>query len=98
MEKDTIVKWVLVALFIGLLISIFVNIKQCSRSNELQPPVPIDTTYNTVVIDSIKYNIIQRDSIIYKIKIKIKEDEQEIITLDDSSSVKLFYKLVTGTN
>lgn len=52
--------------------------------------------YKIRQIDSINYNIIQRDSIIYKHTIKYIEDVEKSKTLDDSSSVKLFYSLVEG--
>lgn len=49
-----------------------------------------DTTYNTVVLDSIKYNIIERDSIICHIKHDYEDSIENIKHLDDSSSIMLF--------
>lgn len=60
--------------------------------------VPIDTTYNRIVLDSIRYNIVERDSVIYNIRRKIIEDADKVIALDDSSTVKLFLELATSTD
>lgn len=46
--------------------------------------------------DSIIYNIQHRDSIIYNIKQEIKDESEKIYSLDDSSTIDLFYKLATG--
>lgn len=51
--------------------------------------------YNIKIIDSIQYNIIQRDSIIKQIK-NYKEDEiKEAISADDSTTIDMFYKLLS---
>lgn len=54
----------------------------------------VDSSYINV-IDSIKYNIKERDSIIYKIKYKYEDSIIKANSLDDSSSVKLFKRLVS---
>lgn len=46
--------------------------------------------------DSIIYNIRHRDSIIYNIKQEIQDESEKIYSLDDSSTIDLFYKLATG--
>lgn len=56
----------------------------------------IDTTYNYITIDSIKYNIIEKDSIIHKLKYKYEIEVIKVSNLDDSSSVELFKDLCTG--
>ena len=55
----------------------------------------IDTVYNTIVLDSIKYNIKVKDSIIYSIKYEYEKKYEEINSIDDSSAVELFKQLCT---
>lgn len=54
-----------------------------------------DTTYNHIILDSIKYRLIEKDSIIYNIKEDLKDDIQEAINANDSNVVKQFYELVS---
>lgn len=49
---------------------------------------------NKITIDSLVYNIEQRDSIIYKIKTKYIEDVEVIKNVSDSAIVDNFNKLV----
>lgn len=82
------------------LIIIFVLIFLVSRLSikkdiAVEPIKPIDTTYNRVVIDSIKYNIIERDSMIIHIKDSILYELQLNQTADDSTVVINFQKLLS---
>ena len=52
-----------------------------------------DTVYNKIVIDSLEYNIIKKDSIIYNIKENVKEEINFAINADDSTTIILFQKL-----
>ena len=54
-----------------------------------------NTTYNHIILDSIKYRLIEKDSIIYNIKEDLKDDIQEAINANDSNVVKQFYELVS---
>lgn len=54
-----------------------------------------DTIYNRILIDSIEYNIIKKDSIIYNIKENVKEEINFAINADDSTTIILFQKLVS---
>lgn len=54
-----------------------------------------DTTYNHIILDSIKYRLIEKDSVIYNIKEDLKDDIQEAINANDSNIVKQFYDLVS---
>lgn len=82
------------------LIIIFVLIFLVSRLSikkdvPVEPIKPIDTSYNRVVIDSIKYNIIKRDSIIIHIKDSIIYELQINQTADDSAVIINFQKLLS---
>lgn len=52
-----------------------------------------DTVYNYITIDSIRYNIQVKDSIITAIRYEYKTKYIEADNLDDSASVELFKKL-----
>lgn len=82
------------------LIIIFVLIFLVSRLSikndvSVEPVKPVDTTYNRVVIDSIEYNIIKRDSIIVQIKDSIIYELQLNQTADDTTVVVNFQKLLS---
>lgn len=82
------------------LIIIFVLIFIASRLSikndvSVEPVKPVDTTYNRVVIDSIEYNIIKRDSIIVQIKDSIIYELQLNQTADDTTVVVNFQKLLS---
>lgn len=82
------------------LIIIFVLIFLVSRLSikkdvPVEPIKPIDTSYNRVVIDSIKYNIIERDSIIIHIKDSIIYELQINQSASDSMLIVNFQKLLS---
>ena len=52
-----------------------------------------DTVYNYITIDSIRYKIQVKDSIIKKIQYEYETKYIEVNNLDDSTSVELFKKL-----
>lgn len=56
----------------------------------------IDTVYNTIILDSIKHNIIIKDSIITKIKYKYETKIIKVDSMSDSASIKLFKELCTS--
>lgn len=61
----------------------------------IEPIKPIDTSYNRVVIDSIKYNIIERDSMIIHIKDSIIYELQINQSASDSMLIVNFQKLLS---
>ena len=54
-----------------------------------------DTIYNIVTIDSIRYNIIIKDSIIIKLKDEYETKIIEAVNMSDSASIELFKNLCT---
>lgn len=66
-----------------------------AKSNINDNIVIQDTTYNYIILDSIKHRLIEKDSIIYNIKEDLKDDIQETINANDSNVVKQFYELVS---
>lgn len=74
---------------------IFLLSKFSTKEVEVPNPKPIDTTYNKVIIDSIEYNIIKRDSIIINIKDSIRYELQYNQTANDTVVVINFQKLLS---
>lgn len=86
--------WTIVFYLLGYLCGWIFNKNDNSITH--QPIVPstiIDSTERK--LDSIKYNIIYRDTIIYRIKEEMINEVNEVKHLNDSSSIIEFKKLVT---
>lgn len=54
----------------------------------------IDTVYNHIVLDSIQYNIIKKDSIIYNYKEQMYEEIKKNNDASTDDVVRTFYQLV----
>lgn len=88
---------ILLSLIVNLIVfSVGYTIGYRKAKNNINDNVIIqDTTYNHIILDSIKYRLIEKDSIIYNIKEDLKDDIQEAINANDSNVVKQFYELVS---
>lgn len=85
-------------IIILLLISFIIIDKGFKKINGTQPVEGIETIkeYNTIIIDSIVYNIQYRDSIIYKIRYKYEEEIIKAESITDSAAIELFKSLCTS--
>lgn len=88
---------ILLLLIVNLIVfSVGYTIGHRKAKNNINDNIIIqDTTYNHIILDSIKYRLIEKDSIIYNIKEDLKNDIQEAINANDSNVVKQFYELVS---
>lgn len=92
--------WIFIIILIVLLVHCIIGI--VIKQNTIHIPVEqqhinnVDTIYNKIVLDSIEYRIIEKDSTIKKIKYEMKYEVNKVYTLDDSATVKLFYQLCTS--
>ncbi len=88
---------ILLLLIITLIVfSVGYNIGYRKAKSNINDNIVIqDTTYNHIFLDSIKYRLIEKDSVIYNIKEDLKDDIQEVINANDSDVVKQFYELVS---
>lgn len=88
---------ILLLLIVNLIVfSVGYTIGYRKSKNNINDNIIIqDTTYNHIILDSIKYRLIEKDSIIYNIKEDLKDDIQEAINANDSNVVKQFYELVS---
>lgn len=96
MERKTKI-WIIITILIALLAGCIIGV--VIKQNEIRTPAEyqlIDTSYNNVILDSIEYHIIKKDSTIKKIKYQMKYEINKVYTLDDSATVKLFYRLCTS--
>lgn len=96
MERKTKI-WIFIIILIALLVGCIIGV--VIKQNEIRTPAKyqlIDTSYNKVILDSIEYRIIEKDSTIKKIKYQMKYEINKVYTLDDSATVKLFYQLCTS--
>ena len=84
---------------IGVLCGIFIMyILSTPRHDQYGNPIGADTTYNKVKLDSIQVQIGKRDTIIYNLKIKLKDDIERSYQLDDTAAVQLFKQLAKSTD
>ena len=94
-NKSNIIITVLVCLLFGTLLYIFYTNKYNQRIENKQNIIIVDTTYNTITLDSIEYNIIYRDSIVYQLKQKMQYEKDKVLDMSNNDAVKLFYELVS---
>lgn len=89
---------ILLLLFIVIMFAIFTSDFAKWANDKVNDTTPIDTTYNKVILDSIKYNIIELDSTIVKLKIKYDVTVEKVVNLSDSATIELFKKLSISTD
>lgn len=85
----------LIYLIIIFILTFLVSRLSIKKDVPVEPIKPIDTSYNRIVIDSIKYNIIEKDSMIIHIKDSIIYELQLNQTADDSTVIANFQKLLS---
>lgn len=96
MEKNNNMLNIIAVIIIAIIFFIIgYVVKQKEINNDKYIINKHDTVYNKIVIDSLEYNIIKKDSIIYNIKENVKEEINFAINADDSTTVMLFQKLVS---
>lgn len=96
MEKNNTMLNIIAVIIIAIIFFIIgYVVKQKEINNDKYIINKSDTVYNRIVIDSLEYNIIKKDSIIYNIKENVKEEINFAINADDSTTVMLFQKLVS---
>ena len=96
MEKNNNMLNIIAVIIIAIIFFIIgYVVEQKEINNDKYIINKLDTVYNKIVIDSLEYNIIKKDSIIYNIKENVKEEINFAINADDSTTVMLFQKLVS---
>lgn len=91
-KTERIILIVLVFFIILLIIGLIIDDRKHKYNN---PVYKQDTLINTIILDSIRYNIIEKDSLIIKEKIQYEYKVKEIENYTDSASVELFKQLCT---
>lgn len=95
MEKVNKICIFIVILLVTFIAGYIVGDKQNQIIDNKDVVLP-DTTYNKVTLDSIEYNIIKKDSTIYKLKEEVKDEIEKALNADDSIAVEQFKSLSTA--
>lgn len=95
MEKVNKICVFIVILLVAFIAGYIVGDKQNQIIDNKDVVLP-DTTYNKVTLDSIEYNIIKKDSTIYKLKEEVKDEIEKALNVDDSIAVEQFKSLSTA--
>lgn len=95
MEKVNKICVFIVILLVAFIAGYVVGDKQNQIIDNKDVVLP-DTTYNKVTLDSIEYNIIKKDSTIYKLKEEVKDEIEKALNADDSIAVEQFKSLSTA--
>ena len=85
---------------IAIILAIILCIIWCLSGRDIVPTktsVTIcDTTYNIITLDSIRYNIKIKDSVIVELKKKVIYEMEQAINADDSIAVIQFKELASS--
>ena len=95
MQKQ--INWMLliICFLLSICLGLFIDTnRQIDNANEKY--IVNDTTYNTITLDSIRYNIIVIDSTIIEIKKNVRYEIEQAINANDSDAVEQF-KALAGT-
>lgn len=95
MEKVNKICIFIVILLVTFIAGYVVGDKQNQIIDNKDVVLP-DTTYNKVTLDSIEYNIIKKDSTIYKLKEEVKDEIEKALNANDSIAVEQFKSLSTA--
>lgn len=95
MEKVNKICIFIVILLIAFIAGYIVGDKRNQIIDNKDVVLP-DTTYNKVTLDSIEYNIIKKDSAVYKLKEEVKDEIEKALNADDSIAVEQFKSLSTA--
>lgn len=95
MEKINKIIVIVISYILCLVIGYIIGNNNYIKNNKVEV-ISIDTTYNKIVLDSIEYNIIKRDSIIVKLKEKYYDELEKVISASDSDVVRQFKALSAG--
>lgn len=85
----------LLIIILFIIVFVIVKLMDVEKQSNNDKYYKQDTLINTIVIDSIKYNIKVKDSIIIKERIQYEDKVKEIENYTDSASVELFKQLCT---
>lgn len=94
-----LIKYFVLLLFLLILILmvyILYTAKIKEKEKVIIDNIELDLNYNREVKDSIIYNIHYQDSIVKVIDYEFEIKKEKINSLNDSSTIKLFYELVAG--
>lgn len=86
--------WTLMFYVLGWVCGWMIGKKNHSNKDTIFPKTNVVDSLKPT-LDSIQYNIIVKDSIIYNIEEEMKNEIKKVQHLDDSTAIIEFYKLVS---
>lgn len=93
MEKTD---WIFLLIIAFCLLTIGYDIGKRVGQLDIVKEIGYDTTYNTIILDSLQYNIIIKDTIIYRIKEDMEDEVEKALNADDSTAVQQFIELASS--
>lgn len=94
MKKLVILVLIIAIINLCLTMSVIINFSGSVEDFKINNKPITDTNYNKVLIDSIQYNIIKKDSTIITINNIIKDEINKVDSINDDSAVVLFRQLL----
>lgn len=91
LKHDLIIAIIIFISVFCIIIAIPFNPKKDIKNED--SVIKIDTVYNKIILDSIRYNIRNKDSIVIKLKKQITYEVQQAINANDSIAIEQFKEL-----
>lgn len=93
LKHDLIIAVIMLISVFCIIIAIPFNSKKDIKNEDAV--IQIDTVYNKIILDSIRYDIRNKDSIIIKLKKQITYEVQQAISANDSIAIEQFKQLAS---
>lgn len=93
LKHDLIIAVIMLISVFCIIIVIPFNSKKDIKNEDAV--IQIDTVYNKIILDSIRYDIRNKDSIVIKLKKQITYEVQQAISANDSIAIEQFKQLAS---
>ena len=94
--KNIIFLIIVLIIIIGAGIYFYINCYFYNKHADINTIEYNDTIYNKVILDSIEYNIQQKDSVIVNLKNEFENEKYKIYTYSDSIVIEQFKQLASS--
>jgi hypothetical protein len=93
LKHDLIIAVIMLISVFCIIITIPFNPKKDIKNEDAA--IQIDTVYNKIILDSIRYDIRNKDSIVIKLKKQITYEVKQAISANDSIAIEQFKQLAS---
>lgn len=93
LKHDLIIAVIMLISVFCIIIAIPFNPKKDIKNEDAA--IQIDTVYNKIILDSIRYDIRNKDSIVIKLKKQITYEVKQAISANDSIAIEQFKQLAS---